>query len=258
MAALTCALIFEKGHRIAALGLKFRPNRWWMVALVLPMAMDAYHMAVMAALGRADADTSFADPHKTIAAVFKLRPEALPHGYIGIAGIVILIAFGFSIMFTLTEEMGWRGYLYQQCRPLGFWRYSLLTGLVWGVWHWPMVIYFGLVFSDHRLAGLVYYPLETMSLAPIMTLLRDRGRSIWAPGIFHGMANTIGIILFDELGRNTKPEFLPLLLMLPSLLLVELFRRIWPERVERAETPETKQPVRNSILGAGRKFQGDA
>jgi membrane protease YdiL (CAAX protease family) len=228
IAALACALMFEKGHRVSSLGLKLKPNRWWLVAIVLPIAVMAYSGVIEAVLGRPTAP--FTDPRTAVAALLKLRPEVLPNGVAGIAVMVILIAVASSIVFALTEEMGWRGYLYRQWRPLGFWRYSLLTGLIWGVWHWPMVIYFGLVFSDHRLAGLAYYPLSTLSLAPLMTLLRDKDRSIWAPGLYHGVANTIGIVLMNDLGRRTAPEFLPLLLMLPTFLLVELFRRKWPER----------------------------
>ena len=169
------------------------------------------------------------DPRIAVAALLKLRPEVLPNGTVGLAIMGILVAVASSIVFALTEEMGWRGYLYRQWRQLGFWRYSLLTGLIWGVWHWPMVIYFGVVFSDNRLAGLAYYPLSTLLLAPLMTLLRDKDNSIWAPGIYHGVVNTIGIVLMNDLGRRTTPEFVPLLFLLPSFLLVELFRRKWPD-----------------------------
>ena len=243
IAALTCAVIFEKGRRIGALGLWLRPNRWWLLGVILPIVMDAYVRTTEAMLGLKDGIT-FADPHQTIAAMLKLRTETLGAGWAGIAIAVVVIAFGFSVLFTLTEEMGWRGYLYRQWRPLGFWRYSLLTGLVWGAWHWPMVVYFGLAFGHDRLAGVIYYPLETMSLAPIMTLLRDRSGSVWATGLYHGISNIIGIILFNELGRHTEPNFFLPLLMLPPLLLVELFRRKWPHPQEAAERLKLDHPLR--------------
>ena len=43
--------------------------------------------------------------------MFKVRTDSFADGWAGVAVAVVLIAFGFSIMFTLTEEMGWRGYL---------------------------------------------------------------------------------------------------------------------------------------------------
>ena len=227
IAALACAWAFDKGQRASSLGLKLRPNRWWLVAIVLPMAIMMYSRQVASMLGLWIAPLT--DPRIAVAALLKLRPEVLPNGTVGLAIMGILVAVASSIVFALTEEMGWRGYLYRQWRQLGFWRYSLLTGLIWGVWHWPMVIYFGVVFSDNRLAGLAYYPLSTLLLAPLMTLLRDKDNSIWAPGIYHGVVNTIGIVLMNDLGRRTTPEFVPLLFLLPSFLLVELFRRKWPD-----------------------------
>lgn len=229
IAALGCAFVFDKGHRLRALGLVFKPNRWWLVALFLPAAMTVYHTVLLRIFLGPDAARIW-KPQKTIAAMFQLRPETLPDGSVAVLAIAALIAFGFSILFTLTEEIGWRGYLYRQWRPLGFWRYSLLTGLVWGVWHWPMVIYFGLIFNDNRLAGLLFYPLSTMAIAPIMTLLRDRAGSVWAPGIYHGMHNMIGIVFFGALVQPDDSKFSLLPIFLPPLLLVELFRRTWPRR----------------------------
>lgn len=228
VAALTCAWLFEKGQRTSSLGLKMRPNRWWLVAIVLPIAIMVYSRGTASVLGYWVAP--FTDPRTAVAALLKLNPELLPNGVVGLVIMVTLVTIASSIIFTLTEEIGWRGYLYRQWRQLGFWRYSLVTGLIWGAWHWPMVIYFGVVFSDNRLAGLAYYPLSTLLLAPLMTLLRDKDNSDWAPGIYHGVVNTIGIVLMNDLGRRTTPEFVTLFLLLPWLLLLGLFRRKWPDQ----------------------------
>jgi membrane protease YdiL (CAAX protease family) len=41
---------------------------------------------------------------------------------------------------ALGEEFGWRGTLLPLLRPLGEQRAALLSGLVWGVWHLPLVL----------------------------------------------------------------------------------------------------------------------
>lgn len=51
IAALICVLLFHKGERIAALGLRFRPNRWWLVAIVIAFAMTGYSLTVGGDLG---------------------------------------------------------------------------------------------------------------------------------------------------------------------------------------------------------------
>ena len=37
------------------------------------------------------------------------------------------------------EEWGWRGYLLPRLMPLGKWKAYLLVGLIWGLWHAPLV-----------------------------------------------------------------------------------------------------------------------
>jgi uncharacterized protein len=46
VAALICALAFDKGERIAALGLRLRPSRWWLAAFVIAFAMTGYSLAI--------------------------------------------------------------------------------------------------------------------------------------------------------------------------------------------------------------------
>src|SRR5688572_15628860 len=45
IAALICAFAFEKGRRVEALGLHFRPNLWWLLAWLIPIAIAAISVA---------------------------------------------------------------------------------------------------------------------------------------------------------------------------------------------------------------------
>jgi membrane protease YdiL (CAAX protease family) len=95
---------------------------------------------------------------------------------------------------TLSEELGWRGYLYHLWRRrFGFWRYSLFVGLIWGVWHWPMNYLFGLNYPQYSVLGIIIFPMFTMLLSVLMTLVRDHGRSVWAAGILHGVWNAVSV-----------------------------------------------------------------
>ncbi|MFT4221314.1 MAG: CPBP family intramembrane metalloprotease [Microbacterium sp.] len=38
------------------------------------------------------------------------------------------------------EELGWRGFLTTALAPLGFWRSALVSGVLWGVWHAPIIL----------------------------------------------------------------------------------------------------------------------
>jgi hypothetical protein len=43
-------------------------------------------------------------------------------------------------LFTFGEEYGWRGYLLPRLLPLGEVRASVLVGVIWGVWHLPLLL----------------------------------------------------------------------------------------------------------------------
>jgi uncharacterized protein len=43
-------------------------------------------------------------------------------------------------LFTFGEEYGWRGYLLPRLLPLGEIRATLLVGLIWAVWHLPLIV----------------------------------------------------------------------------------------------------------------------
>ena len=60
------------------------------------------------------------------------------------------------------------------------------------LWHAPMIYLFGHNYPDDRLLGVGLFTLFCALLSPIMTLVRDRGQSTWAAGIFHGTFNALG------------------------------------------------------------------
>lgn len=192
LAAVFCSMVFERGERLNALGLHFRPNRWWLWAALIAIALSALNVffraptapftllglkhtagVVAAALGQNYTDAGGYLLHASAMAPFAL--------------------FAFAIFFTVSEELGWRGYLYHLWRPLGFWRYSLSVGVIWGIWHWPMIYLFGLNYPDHRAVGLIIFTLFSALLSVLMTLVRDRGRSVWAAGILHGVWNAVSL-----------------------------------------------------------------
>jgi membrane protease YdiL (CAAX protease family) len=56
--------------------------------------------------------------------------------------------------FAFGEEWGWRGYLLPRLLPLGQWPALLISGMIWGFWHAPLIL-MGFDYPQHRLLGLV-------------------------------------------------------------------------------------------------------
>ncbi len=209
IAALICAFAFEKGRRVEALGLSFKPNWWWLLAWLIPLALAAGAVAFTLLLsGR-----TYVDIGTTIIAAAEQQDPAqgaqlrdIPHlGLITIAASAIIGGLINTPILTFSEELGWRGYLHHLWRPAGFWRASLATGVVWGIWHAPAILLFGLNYPENRELGVALFVVWCTLLSPIMTLVRDRGGSVWAAGILHGTANAVGGLTLAALSAPGFP-----------------------------------------------------
>jgi len=197
--ALVCTFAFEKGHRIDALGLRFRVNLWWLYAWLIPLAICAAALGFTLLSGRhlvdpAQGVLAMAQgkvPAEKLAQLRQLLPilDELMFIQVLIGTLINAVAI------TFTEELGWRGYLHFLWRPSGFWRASLATGAIWGVWHAPAIYLYGLNYPDHRLIGIPIFIVFCTLLAPVMTLIRDRAGATWATGLAHGTINaTAGLV----------------------------------------------------------------
>lgn len=197
IAALVCAFSFERGRVAEMLGLKaWKPNWWWLGAWLLGLVLAIGSVLFTVLLS----DNGVTDPAVAVIAqvaqmggeedAAQLREIPLL-GLVIVAQAVLIGPFLNAPILTFSEELGWRGYLHALWRPFGFWRSSLATGAIWGVWHAPAIYFYGLNYPDHRLIGIPIFIVFCMLAAPLATYLRDRGHSVIAAGIFHGTINAV-------------------------------------------------------------------
>lgn len=114
--------------------------------------------------------------------------------FIGVTGIILSTARG------LGEELGWRGFMAPHLHNLfGFTGASLVTGVIWTLWHVPLII-----FSDYNngtpvLFGLACFFIMVMNLSFVMHWLRLRSGSVWPAAILHGSHNLFIQTIFTPL-----------------------------------------------------------
>ena len=103
------------------------------------------------------------------------------------------------------EEWGWRGYLLPRLMPLGKWRAYLLVGLIWGLWHAPLVA-IGFNYPGYPVLGILLMVLLTTAISIYMNELTLRYKSAilagWVHGVFNSQAYGIWRML---LFANTNP-----------------------------------------------------
>lgn len=209
ISALICAFAFEKkGERGNALGLHFRPNLWWVLAWLIPILIGVGSVAATILLSGHE----YVDIGAGVRAVAEAQGQDLSQApaFATSTGFIVAMAVVFGALInmpilTFTEELGWRGYLYGLWRPSGFWRTSIGTGVVWGIWHAPAIFFFGLNYPDDRALGLGLFVLFCVLLTPIITLVRERSGSVWAAGLFHGTFNALGGLTIAAISTPAFP-----------------------------------------------------
>lgn len=90
---------------------------------------------------------------------------------------------------ALGEEVGWRGWLLPRLMPLGPWPALLITGVVWGLWHAPLIL-LGYNFERPGVDGLLMMVVACVLLGVLLGWLRLRSGSIWPPVLAHASFNS--------------------------------------------------------------------
>ncbi len=230
------ALLLQKGiyHEPVKepLGISFRPNRWFLIAWLLPPVIAAATFGVTLLLpgieyapqmqGMFERFAPLLTPEQT--QQFNEQIAGTPLGTVGLAllwgllaGITVNAVAGFG------EELGWRGFLQKEWAFLGFWPSSLLIGLVWGLWHAPLILQ-GHNYPQHPVTGVFMMTLLCILLAPIFGYVRVKARSVIAAAIIHGTFNaTYGLSIVLVRGGNdltTGVTGLPGFLVLAIAILI--------------------------------------
>lgn len=91
-------------------------------------------------------------------------------------------------LLTFGEEIGWRGFLLPRLLPLGQWPALLITGVVWGLWHAPLLL-LGYNYPLHHLLGVPAMIGFTTVTGILIGWVRLNTGSIWPAIVAHGAIN---------------------------------------------------------------------
>jgi len=111
-----------------------------------------------------------------------------------ISQIVVALLLGplVNLVFTLGEEIGWRGFLLPRLLPLGRWPAILVSGAIWGFWHAPVVAQ-GLNYpSQPILLGIPMTIVFCVLGGTFLSWLYLETGSSWVAGLAHASINAWG------------------------------------------------------------------
>ena len=138
---------------------------------------------------------------------------------------------------AIGEELGWRGYLLPRLADLGRGRAGLISGLLWAVWHAPLIY---IATAYHNGAGPLYmlpFTVTIVAMSFVGNELRMSSGSSWPAVIFHGAHNglwfQLGALTVGSTGLlagiGEESGIVPMTLYVGVAIWIVLRRPAWPQ-----------------------------
>jgi uncharacterized protein len=181
-ASVICRLALREGFRDVSF--RFGGARTLVVvvaAVVFPIAVGAvaYGSAWASGLAR------FASP---------------PGGFLAVLLGAATVGAVLSAISAAGEEIGWRGYMLTRLIEAGIPRPVLVSGLIWALWHVPLIVT-GIYVADPDHSWLLTVPLfmiSATSAAFLLARVRLATGSIWPAIALHAAWNSVIQAAFDR------------------------------------------------------------
>jgi len=199
LAAFTTLKLFRRS--LADLGWKWPATKYALMSWYVPLlyAASAYAIVWLSGLG------GFPNPDFVASLTTRMGPRLSP-AIATILYVLLMGTFGLarSLSSALGEEIGWRGFLVPELsKNVGFTATALISGVVWALWHYPI-----LIFADYNAGTATWYALTcftvmVVAIAFIFAWLRLRSGSLWTGALLHASHNLYIQGIFTPLTRNT-------------------------------------------------------
>ncbi len=225
LCALFVRMAIER-EGFADAGLRWGRGRYYLIAWLLPAGLGAAAMGLSVLLRQGEYD-----PWMTAVAVrmhYVAPDRPMPPLHV-LRAVLILGALIFAVpvntVAAFGEEFGWRGYLLMRLLPLGAARAFLLSGVIWGLWHAPLILQ-GHNYPQHPRLGVALMVGFCTLLGVVLGWLRLASGSVFPAAVAHGSVNGPGSAPLAFLrSRNDITTGLPGLL--GQLLIAAFVFALW-------------------------------
>lgn len=205
IAAIICAFAFHKGERSSVLGLRPRFNNYLLYAWFLPLVIVLASVVITVFLSDRSLVSLATGMMSELKGSGLESEQALPPhiDFLMPIGAATFAAATNSLL-LISEELGWRGYLYSQLKPWGFWKTALVTGSIWGVWHAPLIV-LGYNYPGMPMMGVFFMIMVSTLISVPITFLRMKNGSVWAACVFHGTLNAVAPLSLFAISDASMP-----------------------------------------------------
>ena len=118
--------------------------------------------------------------------------------------LVGTVGMATSCATALGEEIGWRGFLVPQlAKVTSFTNVSLLSGLVWSAWHYPILLLADYNSGTPAWFGLTCFTGMVVGISFVFAWMRLKSGSVWTGMFLHASHNLWIQGIFDPLTTDT-------------------------------------------------------
>ena len=174
LASVIARLVLREGFADVSFRLGGRRSvRWFVIALLFPQFVGfvAFGAAWLAGL-----------------APFTSTAEGFWTTWLAASTVGTLV----SCVYAAGEEIGWRGYMLTRLIAAGVPRPVLVSGLIWGLWHVPLILV-GLLYAEHPFmpVAAVVFVISATATAFVLARARLESGSLWPCILLHGAYNSV-------------------------------------------------------------------
>jgi len=177
--------VTREGFADAGLRPHFRKWPYYVAAWVISLVVVGFVAWTAPLAGVAQPQVSTAQ-----AAAIPYLSGSDPAGILTSAVFVLTLGAVLSTPIIWGEEFGWRSYLQLRLFPSRPLLAAVATGLIWGVWHYPLLLAAPEI-PEHTLATLAIFPAGTVLYSILFGWLRIRSGSIWPSSFAHSCINHV-------------------------------------------------------------------
>ena len=224
--------VIISGAGFKKLGFKPKKFKFVPLALVGPQILCWIGMAVYFAINPDMFKISFEGILSQLPAEISqtFDPSVLSPEFLFVEMIVLsLTALPVSQLIpSLGEESGWRGVMYPFLKEhLGVTFGRIVGGILWGVWHWPLILigsyFYGNEYPGYPILGPVMICVALTVFGIFIDYLYEKSGSILVASLAHGAMNAAAmpLVLIPAVGSNQilGPSAFSLIPVIPVLII---------------------------------------
>jgi len=122
---------------------------------------------------------------------------------LAVAATVVTV---YSARTAAGEEIGWRGYMLTRLVDAGLPKPILTSGLIWGLWHVPLILGGIYLVGPPRLLAALLWMITATAFSFVFARLRLETGSIWPAITLHSAWNAIIQAAFDPASHGAQAE----------------------------------------------------